>query len=278
VDGATVPLSGVRDALPWWVRAYLLLGAAQGMVLGITGLLAPPELQVPLRVTPLNARFVAALYTAAALGLVLSALVRHRRDAQIFVVGFGVATTLIAIVTVLHWSEFMDPALPHRPLWLTAYVVDPILAFVIVPTAGFWRFPTTRDRGLRLAPLAVGASVLAAAGLVLVLLPQVAVALWPWTLTPVLSQVYGGFFLAFATGGALALREARPIMVRNLAAVLLTMTSLVLVVSLIHFDRFKPGPVTWIWLAVFALGALASGLGLARLLTGSRGAPAGAGS
>jgi hypothetical protein len=270
VDGTAVPALDVRDALPWWVRAYLLLGAAQGLVLGITGLIAPPELQIPLRVTPLNARFVAALYTAAALGLVLSALVRHRRDAQIFVVGFGVATTLIAIVTVLHWSEFMDPSLPHRPLWLTAYVVDPILAFVIVPTAGFWRFPSTRDRRLRLAPLAVGSLVLAVAGLVLVLLPQVAVALWPWTLSPVLSQVYGSFFLAFAAGGVLALREARPVMVRNLATVLLVMAALVLAVSLIHLDRFKPGAVTWVWLAVFAVGALISGLGLFRLLAGSR--------
>jgi hypothetical protein len=109
VDGRALPASGRPDALPWWVRAYLLIGTAQGMVLGVTGLLAPAELQVPLRVTPLNARFVAALYTAAALGLLLSALVRHRRDAQVFVVGFGLATTLIAIVTVLHWSEFMDP-------------------------------------------------------------------------------------------------------------------------------------------------------------------------
>jgi hypothetical protein len=169
----------------------------------------------------------------------------------------------------------MDPALPHRTLWLTAYVVDPILAFVIVPAAGFWRFPVNRDRGLRLAPLAVGSGLMALGGLVLVALPAVAVSLWPWTLTPVLAQVYGGFFLAFAVGGGLALREARPVMVRNLAAVLLVLCVLVLIVSLLHFDRFKPGAITWTWLAVFALGALTSAVGLVRLLGVGRGEESG---
>jgi hypothetical protein len=59
-------------------------------------------------------------------------------------------------------------------------------------------------------------------------------------------------------------------MVRNLAAVLLAMTALVLIVSLIHVDRFKPGAPTWIWLAAFALGALTSGVGLIRLRNSGR--------
>jgi hypothetical protein len=252
--------------MPWWVRAYLLVGAAQGLALGVTGLLVPSELQIPLRISPLNARFVAALYAAAALGVLLSALVHRRQDAQIFVVGFGLATTLIAIVTVLHWSEFMDPSLPHRPLWLTAYVVDPILAFVIVPAAGLWRAPSGSGRRLLLVPLAAQSAILGIAGLVLLLLPQVAVAVWPWALTPVLSQVYASFFLAFAVGGVLALRRSRPIMVRNLAVALLAMTSLVLLASLLHLERFKPGPVTWVWFAAFALGAVTFGVGLVRLL------------
>jgi hypothetical protein len=260
------PASVVEDSssVPWWIRGYLLLGAAQGLSLGITGLLIPAELQIPLRVTPLNGRFVAALYAAAALGVLLSALVRRREDAQVFVVGFGLATTLIGIVTVLHWSEFMDPALPHRPLWLTAYVLDPILALVIVPAAGLWRFPAGAGPRLLAIPLAVQSAVLGAAGLVLLVLPSVAAAAWPWALTPVLAQIYGSFFLAFSVGGVLAIRMRRPVTTRNLVVALLAMSCLVLTASLLHAERFKPGPVSWLWFGAFAVGAVTFAVGLLR--------------
>jgi hypothetical protein len=276
LDGAALEVEE-PPTMPWWVRAYLLIGAGQGLALGITGLLLPAELQIPLRVSPLNARFVAALYAAAALGVLLSALVRRREDAQIFVIGFGLATTLIAIVTVLHWSEFMDPSLPHRPLWLTAYVIDPILAFVVLTAAGLWRLPVASGRRQLAVPLAAASAILGLLGLVLLLLPGVAVGVWPWALTPVLSQVYGSFFLAFAVGGAVAIRVSRPVTTRNLAAALLAMTSLVLLASLLHVERFKPEPVSWLWFGAFGVGAVVFGFGLLRSLgrTGAAG-PVGA--
>jgi hypothetical protein len=135
-----------------------------------------------------------------------------------------------------------------------------------VPAAGLWRVPPAAGPRRLVLPLVVLSVLLGVAGLVLLLLPQVGVALWPWTLTPVLAQVYASFFLAFALGGVLALRQSRPVMLRNLAAALLAMSSLVLLASLLHLDRFKPGPATWLWFAIFALGAVTFGVGLVRLL------------
>src|SRR5438067_3382959 len=98
----------------WWIRGFLLFAAVQGLGIGLTGLLIPSEMQIPLRITPLNARFVAALYTAGAIGVVLAALGKRRSGARLFIVGFGFATLLILVLTLLHWSDFMADPLPHR--------------------------------------------------------------------------------------------------------------------------------------------------------------------
>ena len=75
--------------MTWWIRGYLLFAAVQGFGIGLTGLIAPAEMQIPLRITPLNTRFVAALYVAGGIGVLLAALSRRRSDARLFVVGFG---------------------------------------------------------------------------------------------------------------------------------------------------------------------------------------------
>jgi hypothetical protein len=225
------------------------------LALGITGLLVPAELQVPLRLSPLNARFVAALYFSSALGLLLSIFVRHRTDARIFVFSFGLATSLILVVTLLHWPDFMADGLPHRPLWISAYVVDPILALLIIPAAGLWPIVGGRQP---LAPLFwATAGVLGLVGVVLLPAPAMAASLWPWTLPPVLSQVYGGFFLAFALAGGLAAREPSRVAVRNVAISCLTLALLSLLASLLHFDRFKAGPATLVWFGTLVVGAAA---------------------
>ena len=67
----------------WWIRGYLLFAAAQGFGIGITGMVVPAEMQIPLRITPLNARFVAALYVAGGIGVILAALARRRSEARL---------------------------------------------------------------------------------------------------------------------------------------------------------------------------------------------------
>src|SRR5437588_4776414 len=197
----------------WLVRGYLLFAALQGLGIGLTGLFAPAEMQIPLRITPLNARFVAALYVAGGIGVLLAALRKRQQERRLFVVGFTLATLLILIVTVLHWNDFMNDALPHRPVWIFDYVVDPILGLVLVSVAGLW--PQRQGARHSLTPLLrVQAVVFGALGLVLLLLPDVAAAYWPWNLPPVLGQLYGCFILTFAVGAALGSRETELIAVR----------------------------------------------------------------
>lgn len=247
--------------MPWWIRAYLVFAAIQGFGIGLTGLLIPAEMQIPLRISPLNTRFVAALYIAGGVGVLWAAFARRRAETRLFVIGFGLATAMILVLTVLHWSEFMADALPHRPVWIFDYVVDPLLALLIVPAAALW--PARHGARHRLTPLfIVEVAVFGVLGLALLVVPDTIAGGWPWALPPLLGQLYACFFLSFAIGAALAARETEVRAIRAFAGSTLTLMVLVLVASFLHFDRFKAEPVTWLWFGAFGLGACAFGMAL----------------
>jgi hypothetical protein len=248
--------------MTWWIRGYLLFAAVQGFGIGLTGLIVPSEMQIPLRITPLNTRFAAALYVAGGIGVLLAALSQRRSEARLFVVGFGVATSLILVVTVLHWSDFMADALPHRPVWIFDYVVDPVLAVLLVVFAGL--SPPVKGVRHRLTPLlVVQAVIFGALGLLLLLAPDVGAAYWPWTLPPVLGQVYACFLLTFCVGAALAARETSERAIRDFLIASLGLSALVLLASALHLERFKPEPVTVIWFAAFGIATGAFAIGVA---------------
>ena len=246
----------------WWIRGFLLFAAVQGLGIGLTGLLFPSEMQIPLRITPLNSRFVAALYVAGGIGVLLAALGKRRSEARLFVVAFGFVTLLILILTIIHWSDFMADPLPHRDVWIFDYVVDPLLALVLVPIAGLW--PPASGVRHSLTPLLIVQAVLfSALGLVLLFAPDLASAYWPWTLPPILGQLYAAFILTFAVGAALAARETSPLAIRTFVIASLALAVLVLIASALHVDRFKSEPVTVVWFATFGLGAVAFAVALA---------------
>src|SRR5689334_20843241 len=115
---------------PWWLRAYLLVGAAQGLAIGVTGMADPAHVVgFPLATTPLNTRFVAAFYLAGAAGLLASAAVRSAVDARIFVAGFVAVTALLLVATVRYWSTYTAGGVPYP--WVGSYVVEPVLGAAI---------------------------------------------------------------------------------------------------------------------------------------------------
>jgi hypothetical protein len=242
----------VAESVPWWVRGYLLFAALQGFGIGLTGLLSPADMQIPLRITPLNARFVAALYVAGGVGVLWGAFARRRAEARLFVIAFAFATTLILIVTLVHWSDFMAPGLPHQPVWMFDYVADPILGVAVIWLAAL---RPARIHRHALTPLMLAeAAILGILGLALLAAPDAVASAWPWALPPVLGQLYACFFLTFALGAAFAAGESEPRAIRGFVLSTLALMALVLFASILHADRFKPEPVTLVWFSAFGLG------------------------
>jgi len=249
--------------MPWWIRAYLGFAAFQGFGIGLTGLILPAEMQIPLRISPLNTRFVAALYIAGGVGVVGAAFARRRQEARLFVLGFAFATGIILVLTLLHWPDFMADTLPHRPVWIFDYVVDPILGVIIVQAAHLWP-PRNGKRHALSAFLVVDGVVLGVLGLALLFIPEAVAAAWPWVLPPVLGQVYGAFFLTFGLAAFLAARETERRAIRLFVLSSLVLGILILGISLFHLDRFKPEPVTWLWFAAWTIASVSYAVGLRR--------------
>jgi len=114
------------------------------------------------------------------------------------------------------------------------------------------------------------AIVFGGAGILLTLAPEAAVGIWPWTLTPLLSRVYGSFFLAFAVGALLAAHERRraalrPFLVGSLALLVCTLAA-----SLAHLDRFHEGPSRLLWFAAHVIGVAIFAIAMATLSRGAR--------
>jgi hypothetical protein len=118
---------------------------------------------------------------------------------------------LLGIATVLHWDKFSHAQVAFW-LWAALYFTTPFLV------AGVWlanrRFEDRTMHGDLLVPQGlahlIGAiGVLAVAtGLFLFLLPQVAITIWPWTLTPLTARVMGAIFtLGLAAAGAFSERR-----------------------------------------------------------------------
>src|SRR3954452_3862165 len=104
--------------MDWAVRGYLVFAALQAFGIGLTGLIAPLEMQIPLRLTPLNYRFVAALYVSGGVGIALALFAPRLVERRLVTVAFGLATLLVLVLTIVHWQDFMADDLPHRPLWM----------------------------------------------------------------------------------------------------------------------------------------------------------------
>lgn len=86
---------------------------------------------------------------------------------------------------------------------------------------------------------------------------------WPWELTPFNSRFIGGFYLAAAMAAAIVLIHGRWAPARVLTTLAFVFTGLVLIVSIIHVDRFDPDrPLTWVWFALYGLLPLYTGYAL----------------
>jgi hypothetical protein len=241
-----------RHHVPWWLRAYLLLGAVQGLAIGLTGLFRPAHVVgFPLQETPLNTRFVASFYMAGAAGLIASAVARRAVDTRIFVAGFVAVTGLLLAATVWYWSTYTAGGIPYP--WVTSYVLEPIAGAAIL-----WRLHLRRaaqpGRHRLSAVFLAQAAVFAVLGAVLAVAPGLAIRLWPWALTAVLARTYAAIFLAFALGAALAAGERRPAAVRPFALASLVLVAVTATVSLVHHAKFDGGPSTWVWAAGLAAG------------------------
>jgi hypothetical protein len=255
----------VQRSLPWWVRATLLFIAIQAFDF-LRALIWPNMITAlePWSATPLNARFIVALYLATGIGVLLAGLARNYHQARIMLIAIGLATTVILFVSLFRLFTYPHEFSPFPYLWFSIYFIDPLLIglglWYIQRAASPSARPTTRRDNISAPLWAVEALLLAAIGLPMLLLPGLAVQVWPWKATQPLMQLYGAFFVALAILSAISLRERDWEAVRISAVVLMSLGICVVFISLLHLDRFKSPLATLTWFVFFSATALCFGV------------------
>jgi hypothetical protein len=208
-------------------------------------------------------------YTAATYFATRSLFARRWHEIELSFVPITAFTVCMSVATFLHLDRFHRDNLLFY-VWTVFYVITP----VIVPLA--WLRNRSADPGT-LAPddariprgigwslgiLGIAQGLL---GLTMFVVPSAAIRFWPWQLTPLTSQVLGGWFLL---GGITALRMALD---RRWSAIKITYESQVIGMALLlvgaarAWGDFRAGPAMWLYLLAIA-GLFATLLGMYLLM------------
>jgi hypothetical protein len=107
---------------------------------------------------------------------------------------------MAAIATILHFDRFIKDSLPFAA-WAAIYVVTPVaVPLLYLRNRRRWGGPVgpVLPAGLRLALGAVGAPVVSA-GLLFLVVPDAAIDVWPWSLTPLTARVTGAIVALYGS-------------------------------------------------------------------------------
>jgi hypothetical protein len=179
-------------------------------------------------------------------------------------VAVGTFASLMGVSTIIHWDRFNHG---HVAFWLWAglYFTTPFLVW------GVWA--TNRRRGDTAGPddvllppgarlvMAATAALAVVAGLFLFLLPDRAIDVWPWALTPLTARVLGAVFM-LGIAGLGVLTDARWSAARLMLQVQVFMFALILIAGArAHADFDASNLLTWLFLGGF-VGALVAAVSL----------------
>jgi hypothetical protein len=124
-----------------------------------------------------------------------------------------VFTIFMLLATVLHWDRFHQGTFSFA-LWVVVYVITPFLVPFI------WLRNRAADPGTsEPSDLIVPSMVRQAAGIagiavslfgiLIFIIPDLAIRIWPWQLTPLTARVLAGWLMLPGIGGLVLSREAR---------------------------------------------------------------------
>jgi hypothetical protein len=175
------------------------------------------------------------------------------------VLGAAVFAGLMLIATGIHWDRFNHGDAPTLAAiafyaWTAVYIVSPFAVFAI-----WWRNRATDPRtpapdeprvppSVLLAARAFALGALAAGGLAF-LVPQVAIDVWPWQLTPLTARVLASITVQVGVGALVLSADPRWSAWRLIVETFLVATALLLIGAARAFGDFDTSnPLTWLYL------------------------------
>ena len=244
-------------------RVFFAVICAAALLVAILGLFNPAYLAsifTWLELPSLHARFVGAIYAFGAAFMAGCLAARYQAEVRWAVQLIGIWTGMLFIISLLNLSAFDLNLLPVQ-IWFASYIIYPIISFWMT-----LRQSPLRDTGdlpgLELAGWARG--FLLAQGIlfsllavVLFLAPAFMSTLWPWKVTPVLTQMYAGPLLSYGLGNLLFARQKKWLGVRAILPGMLIFTVTTVIISFVHIGLFSFNEISdLLWFGWFILASL----------------------
>jgi hypothetical protein len=247
-------------------KIFFAVICAAALLVAVLGYFVPATLAGIaswLELPPLHARFVGALYAYGAVFMVGCMLARYRAETRYALPMIAIWTGSLFVISIFNLSAFSFSRLPPW-VWFASYLIYPLVALALIwDDRGRADGETPGDalpRWMWIFLLIQGVVVTILA-LLLLFAPGLMVEQWPWPITPLLAQTYGGPLLAYGLGSALYAIGATRISVRAVVPAMFVFALGVLVASFIHFGLFSPGDLAdWLWFIAFLAATVLLGL------------------
>lgn len=190
--------------LIWWARLIYGFVAANAFAGAFILILLPTHTDSlffwPVN-PPINAALFGALYLGGAAAVSLTVWRNVWEPARFLVPILVAAGSLISGITLLHLDKFATGV--RLVYWLVVYIGAPLLAGLIYVEqerrGADWRVTVPVRPLTRLMAVMFGALVVAA-GLLIIIWPETAVAHWPWSTSPLVVRIFAAWFAAFGVG------------------------------------------------------------------------------
>jgi len=245
-------------------RIYFGAVGLLALWVGIWGYFFPGQVDkaIPWLVPPLHARFLGAMYLSGTAFMIGGIMSRYYAEVRVMVRVILIWTGMLFIVSLFYLGEF-DYSRNQVWIWFGAYIIYPLIALWLM-----WNDHTLHERvsgpGLPAwvrGYLLVQGIVVTALALVLLLIPEFTVIVWPWKITRLLAQIYSAPFLAYGLSSLMLSRKQVWPEVRVVVVATLVFASGVLLASFIHRELFSlTNAATWLWFGGFLLATVILGL------------------
>jgi hypothetical protein len=246
------PMSLLMKIVFWFVAINALAGAISLMLLP-----ANTDALFFWKITPpISAALFGALYLG---GAVVVSLVTYRgmwEPSRYLVPILVSAGVLISLTTFLHLDKFT----PGFKLfyWLVVYIVAPILAIVFYIQhergGAVWEVVGEPVTPLTRAVAVTLGSILILLGIIVLAWPNLVIAVWPWTITPLMARIFASWFSAFGVGLLWFLRERDWSRLYQIPNLMIAAAGLDLLMTFIHRSHLNSTGLNF-WLFCFHLAA-----------------------
>lgn len=247
-------------------RVYFGAVAILAGWVGFWGYFVPTRVDkaIPFSVPPLHARFLGAVYLSGATIMVGSILARRWDRIVPVPTMTAVWTGGLALISLFH-LEFFAASEPQTWIWFGAYIVYPLVGIWLAIRHRGEPGPedATLPRGARAYLIGQGA-IFILAGVALALAPGTMSRVWPWSVTPMLAQIYSAPLLAYGIGSSMLARSRTWPELRVVTIGMFVFAAGALLASAIHRDLFSFGDAadllwfTLLGVATATLGAIAT--------------------